>query len=118
MRRLKNRQILIASIWTMDICYKEVSDAIDRTKFGKAYLDVPNEALKNENATKLLHKLFSLCFSNGISPLDWSFSDIKPIPKKDKDPRDPLNNRCITIMCCIEQHSRNEVALGFKKVKK
>ena len=85
----------------MDICHKEVSDAIDRTKFGKAYLDVPNEALKNENATKLLHKLFSLCFSNGISPLDWSFSDIKPIPKKDKDPRDPLNNRCITIMCCI-----------------
>ena len=88
------------------------------TKFGKAYLDVPNEALKNENAKKLLHKLFSLCFSNDISPLDWSFSDIKPIPKKDKDPRDPLNNRCITIMCCIGQHSRNEVALGFKKVKK
>ena len=31
----------------------------------------------------------------------FSTSDIKPIPKKDKDPRDPLNNRCITIMCCI-----------------
>ena len=33
--------------------------------------------------------------------MDWNFSDIKPIPKKDKDPRDPLNNRCITIMCCV-----------------
>ena len=33
--------------------------------------------------------------------MDWDNSDIKPIPKKDKDPRDPLNNRCITIMCCI-----------------
>ena len=33
--------------------------------------------------------------------MDWDFSDIKPIPKKDKDARDPLQNRCITIMCCI-----------------
>ena len=33
--------------------------------------------------------------------MDWDLSDLKPIPKKDKDPRDPLNNRCITIMCCI-----------------
>ena len=51
----------------------------------------------------MLYKLFSLCFSSGLSPLDWSFSDIKPIPKKDKDSRDPLNNRCITIMCCISK---------------
>ena len=36
-----------------------------------------------------------------MSPLDWDLSDIKPIPKKDKDPRDPLQNRCITIMCCV-----------------
>ena len=36
-----------------------------------------------------------------MSPLDWDLSDIKPIPKKDKDPRDPLQNRCITIMSCI-----------------
>ena len=80
---------------------KEVSDAINRSKLGKSYLEVPNEALKNEAAKKLLHKFFNICFLNGLSPMDWNFSDIKPIPKKDKDPRDPLSNRCITIMCCV-----------------
>ena len=84
-----------------ELSFKEVSDAINKSKTGKAYLEVPNEALKNEQAKKLLHKFFNLCFSQGLSPFDWSLSDIKPIPKKDKDPRDPLNNRCITIMCCI-----------------
>ena len=29
------------------------------------------------------------------------YSNIKPIPKKGKDQRDPLQNRCITIMCCV-----------------
>ena len=79
----------------------EVSDAIDRSKLGKAYLEIPNEALKNKNAKSLLHKFFNICFQNGLSPVDWDNSDIKPIPKGDKDPRDPLNNRCISIMCCI-----------------
>ena len=49
----------------------------------------------------LLFNLFNLCFRSGIAPTDWMLSDIKPIPKKDKDSKDPLNNRCITIMCCI-----------------
>ena len=80
---------------------KEVSDAINKSKRGKSYLDVPNEALKNEPAKRLLQKFFNICFTNGLSPFDWDCSEIKPIPKKDKDPRDPLNNRCITIMCCI-----------------
>ena len=57
--------------------------------------------MKNENAKQILHKFFNLCFNSGMSPLDWDLSDIKPIPKKDKDPRDPLQNRCITIMCCV-----------------
>ena len=37
----------------------------------------------------------------GLSPTDWDSSNIKQIPKKDKNPRDPLNNWCITIICCI-----------------
>ena len=40
-------------------------------------------------------------FETGLCPSDWYNSDIKPIPKKDKDQRDPLNNRCITIMSCV-----------------
>ena len=72
-----------------------------RAKSGKAFLEIPNEALKSPLAIKLLHKFFSLCFEHGLSPFEWDLSHIKPIPKKDKDQRDPLNNRCITIMCCI-----------------
>ena len=79
----------------------EVSKAINNCKHKKAYLDIPNEAAKNLNAKLLLHKFFNLCFKSGLNPTDWNFSDIKPIPNKEKDPRDPLNNRCITIMCCI-----------------
>ena len=84
-----------------ELSFSEVSKAIDKIKFHKAYLDIPNEAMKNENAKQILHRFFNLCFKSGLSPLDWDFSDIKPIPKKDQDARDPLQNRCITIMCCI-----------------
>ena len=84
-----------------EISFSEVSSAIDKIKFHKAYLDIPNEAMKNFNAKCLLHKFFNLCFKSGLSPVDWDLSDIKPIPKKDQDARDPLQNRCITIMCCV-----------------
>ena len=57
--------------------------------------------MKNINAKLVLHKFYSICFETGLCPTDWYNSDIKPIPKKDKDQRDPLNNRCITIMCCV-----------------
>ena len=73
-----------------EISFKEVSDAINNIKLKKAYLDIPNEALKNDHAKLILHKFFNLCFKSGLSPFDWNLSDIKPIPKKDKDPRDPL----------------------------
>ena len=80
---------------------EEVSKAIDASKLHKSFLEIPNEAMKNMNAKLLLHKFYSLCFETGMCPSDWYKSDIKPIPKKDKDQRDPLNNRCITIMCCV-----------------
>ena len=86
-----------------ELSFHEVSKAIDSTKLRKAYLDIPNEATKNKNAKMILHKFYNLCFSSGLSPTDWDFSNIIPIKKKDKDPRDPLNNRCITIMCCISK---------------
>ena len=84
-----------------DILYNEVSKCIDNSKYNKAYLDIPNEALKNKNAKLLLLKFFNLCFKSGLNPTDWDKNDIKPIPKKDKEPRDPLQNCCITIMCCV-----------------
>ena len=84
-----------------EISYSEVSNAIDSIKRNKAFLEIPNEALKNINSKLLLHRFFSLCFSSGVNPTDWDYSNIKPIPKKGKDQRDPLQNRCITIMCCV-----------------
>jgi hypothetical protein len=84
-----------------NLSFDEVSKAIDRAKLKKAYLEIPNEIMKNFNAKILLQNFFNLCFKSGLNPTDWNFSDIKPIPKKDKDPRDPLQNRCISIMCCV-----------------
>ena len=84
-----------------EISFEEVSDAIDNIKFHKAYLNIPNEAMKNYNAKCILHRFFNLCFKTGLNPVDCDFSDIKPIPKKDQDPSDPLQNRCVTIMCCV-----------------
>ena len=83
------------------ISYDEVSEAIDNSNLRKSYLQIPNEAMKNRNAKLLLYKFFNLCFISGLNPSDWDFSDIIPIPKKDKDARDPLQNRCITIVCCV-----------------
>ena len=73
---------------------EEVSKAIDKSKLHKSFLEIPNEAMKNINAKLILHKFYSVCFETGLCPSDWYKSDIKPIPKKDKDQRDPLNNRC------------------------
>ena len=48
-----------------------------------------------------LHNIFNVCFKSGLTSLDWSKSDIKPIPKPGKDQRVPLYNRPISIICCI-----------------
>ena len=85
----------------IEISYDEVSEAIDKSNYKKSYLEIPNEAMKNKNAKHLLYKFFNLCFISGYNPTDWDYSDIIPIPKKDKDARDPLQNRCITIVCCV-----------------
>ena len=65
-----------------DILFDEVSKCIDSSKMRKAYLDIPNEALKNQNAKVLLHKFYNLCFQCGLNPTDWDNNDIKPIQKK------------------------------------
>ena len=89
------------NILNEDITLREVSEAIDKSKPRKACIEIPNEAVKNDNAKLLLHRFFRLCFSSGLSPTEWDSSHIKPIPKKDKDARYPLQNRCITLMCSI-----------------
>jgi hypothetical protein len=87
-----NENIFSSEMLNSEITYIEVSDAINSIKTNKAYLEIPNEAMKNVNAKLLLHRFLSLCFSSGLNPTDWDYSDIKPIPKKGKDQRDPLQN--------------------------
>ena len=85
-----------------EITYQEVSNAIDQSKLGKAYLSIPNEALKNNASKFLLHKFFNKCFELGLSPSDWQQSELKPLFKGgDKDPRSPLDHRPICIMSCV-----------------
>ena len=55
-----------------NLSFDEVSKAIDKAKFKKAYLDIPNEAVKNANAKILFHKFFQLCFISGLSPTEWA----------------------------------------------
>ena len=87
----------------VEIFYDEVAEAIDSSNLRKSYLEIPNKVMKNRNAKLLLHKFFNLCFISGLNTSDCDFSDIIPIPQKDKDARDPLHvqNRCITIACCV-----------------
>ena len=96
-----NPLCLNTDVLNRDLEFKEVSDAIDNLKTGKAYLEIPNEAMKNLNSKILLHRFLSTCFASGMSPTEWQNSHIKPIPKPEKDPRDPLQNRCIAILCCV-----------------
>ena len=89
------------SMMNNELSIGEVTKAIDRTKCKKAYLEIPNDVMKNQNAKTLIHRFLNLCFIAGLNPTDWYFSNIKPIPKPDKDSRDPLQNRCITLLCCV-----------------
>jgi hypothetical protein len=85
-----------------EITLEEVSNAIDKSKLGKAFLFIPNEAMKNQPAKKLLHKLFNLFFHSGLTPDNWLMSDLKPLFKGgDKNPRSPLDHRPICIMSCV-----------------
>ena len=54
-----------------NISFEELSKAIHKAKLKKAFIDIPNEAVKNTNAKRLLHNFFQLCFSSGLSPTEW-----------------------------------------------
>ena len=70
-----------------ELFYQEVSEVIDQAKNGKAFQNIPHEALKNPNAKILLYNMFKICLSSGLNPTDWDFNYIKPIPKKGQDER-------------------------------
>ena len=84
------------------IALSEVQAMAASLKQGKAVSvdKIPNEVLKNETSVKLLHALYTNCFSSGIIPDEWRKSLITPIFKgKGKDPKEPLSYRPVSLIC-------------------
>ena len=79
----------------------EVRKAVLNAKNGKAagIDEIQAELIKNESSILFLTALFNKCFDSGKIPSIWSRGIINPIPKStDKDPRQPLNYRGITLI--------------------
>ncbi len=59
------------------ITIDEVQRSIIKCRLGKAVgIDnVPNEILKIEKLTPILHKLFNVCFVNNVIPSEWYKND-------------------------------------------
>ena len=86
------------------ISEKEIADAVQNTKNGKATGkgNIHNEFLKcskNDIGKSLTH-LFNTILSSGNYPEDWSFGFITPIHKKGNK-TDPENYRGITVLSCL-----------------
>ena len=87
----------------MELSRVEILNAIRKTHTGKAPgIDcIPYEILKSGKLTDELVMLYQKCFKYGLIPNDWNMIIIKPIPKKGKDPRIPLNTRGLNLMSSI-----------------
>ncbi|CAG2223288.1 unnamed protein product [Mytilus edulis] len=66
------------------ISLEETKQALRSVKLGKAVgIDnLPNEILRNDNLTNVLHELYNTCFCNGIVPDVWCQNIIQPLLKK------------------------------------
>lgn len=86
------------------ITLDEVKQTIMQSKLGKAtgVDSIPNEALRNPLCISALHKLFSLCFENGLMPTAWSNSVVVPIGKgRSSVSTDPLSHRGLSMQSCV-----------------
>jgi hypothetical protein len=92
--------------FNVPITCEELTRAISRLKLNKTvgFDKIPNEVLKQHSIKRLLHKLFSFCFDNGMVPATWLRAIISPIPKgADKDPCVPLNYRGVSLLSCMHK---------------
>ncbi|MES9883775.1 MAG: reverse transcriptase family protein [Sedimenticola sp.] len=85
------------------ITIPEVQKVIRDAKLGKSvgFENVPNEILKMEKLTPVLHKLFSICFNNNTVPSVWYKTIIYPILKNNKCYKDPMSYRGISLMSTV-----------------
>ena len=88
------------NILDADITVNEINTAINNANKGKAsgIDEIHVEFLANENAVRFLHKLFNVCFVNGIFPSMWKKGIICPVPKSNMpDVHDPKCYRGIAL---------------------
>ena len=88
-----------------EITEQEVLHSLSKLKLNKACASdlILNEFLKSSK-TKMLSavtRLFSLVFTSGFIPDDWSQGFISPIYKNKGDKAGPDNYRGITILSCF-----------------
>ena len=87
------------------ITTEEVRRCVTAAKMGRAVgIDnLPNEVLKSDTLIPVLKTLFNACLEHGVVPTMWYKTIISPILKKDKDYRDPMNYRGISLMSTISK---------------
>ncbi|MES9883911.1 MAG: reverse transcriptase family protein, partial [Sedimenticola sp.] len=78
----------------------EVHKAVFRTKLHKsAGVDaIPAEVIRNDTCVDLLHKIIAFVFASGNIPSEWNKGIIQPLSKGQRDLRDPLGYRPITLI--------------------
>ena len=89
-----------------DITINEVEVAVTKLKNGKATgVDIiPNEVIEKDSVLLWWHRLFQVCFENGLVPSIWRNAIIIPIPKcATKDPFVPLDYRGISLLSCVSK---------------
>ena len=88
-----------------DITMKEMLRAIRETSNGKAAGrdDIPYELVKNLGplAQEMLLDLYNKCWRGGGIPSTWRTAIIKTMLKEDKDPKDPISYRPISLTACL-----------------
>ena len=87
------------------ITTEEVRRSLTAAKTGRdvGIDNLPNENLKSNVLIPVLKTLFKACLEHGVVPTMWYRTIITPILKKDKDYRDPMNYRGISLMSTISK---------------
>lgn len=103
-RDLKTEQTDTNARLNRDLSVTEVERVVREAKKGKACgLDeIPYEALNTPLCITVLHKLFNLCFTRGVSPSMWSRCIILPIGKGNTSiSTEPLSHRGLALQSCL-----------------
>lgn len=106
MMELDEKSANTDSTWDLnrEITLDEVRRSIFAGKKNKACGndEIPYEVIQNENCVHMLHKLFTICFQNGLIPSEWSRCIIVPVSKGSRSINtQPLTFRGLAMQSCV-----------------